>query len=97
MVVARKEPETREEANSYWYKAYKSMEATARMLEGRVNELEKILNAQIRTNDIIGESMEKKDQLQNDEMNAHDREMQEMGKELMRLRAKVRELGGNLD
>lgn len=97
LIVTRREPKTKEERNSYWYKAYKSVEEAAQNAQRRIEDLEKLLRMQIKTNDIIGQSMADSSKLQNQELNAHGKEMQEMGKELIRLRAKVRELGGHID
>jgi predicted RNase H-like nuclease (RuvC/YqgF family) len=95
-MIATREP-TEEDRKSYWFKAYKSMEQTAMKLQGENEQLRQILSAQIRTNDMVGERMASQDKLMEDNFNDRNTEAAAMGAELVRLRQKVKELGGDLD
>lgn len=88
---------TEEEKRTYWYKAYVSMERAALEAQRRVKDLEAILQAQVNSNDKLGSRMKEQDGLMQERFDDHNTETQQMAQEIMRLRQKVKALGGNLD
>ena len=104
VLMTRREPKTEAERNSYWYRAYASMEKTAINQQKRIEDLEGILQAQVKTNDVAGEKMVSQDQLMESEMGTHNNEMRQMALELgtakrtiRRLEREVEGLGGTVN
>lgn len=96
-IIPVREPRNDAERDSYWFKAYKSMEEAAQRAQARVNDLEKILSGYDVGFGAARDKMENQDRLMEGELGNHNGEMQEMGQELARLKAKVRSLGGTDD
>lgn len=97
VLMTRREPETEEERNSYWYKAYASMEEAAGRLQKRVVDLERILAAQVRSNDLAGAKMAGQDELMQSQFGSHNDEMRGMAERIIALTGEVVRLGGDPD
>ncbi len=97
ILLTRREPKNEAERNSYWYKAYKSIEETVSRYEGRITDLENILQSQIITNNVVGKQMRGQDSLMEDQFNDHNKEMHEMAEKIAMLSMQVIELGGKLE
>ncbi len=96
-LVVAAEPKDEHQGEGYWYKAYHSMEEAALAAQKRVDDLEAILRLQVNTNAQAGKKLESQDALMQERLAGHGQEMQGMAQEIMKLRAKVKELGGNCD
>ena len=96
VLMTRREPKTDAERDSYWYKAYMSMEIAAKRFQKRIVDLEQILATQIKTNNAVGVQMGQQDEMVQERFNGHNDEMRGMAEEIMMLRKQVTDLGGVL-